>query len=146
MALLNYTTGIQAVKTVSEIQRILASHGAKTILTNYSNAGEIESLSFQTDTPHGLISIELPINPEAVLNVLKRQCSLGKVPRRYAEKSQAVRVAWRIVKDWVEAQMAILETEMVLMEQIFLPYIISKDGRTLYNVMADSHFLLKGKE
>jgi len=38
--------------------------------------------------------------------------------------------------------MAILETEMVQMEQIFLPYVITQGGRTLYEVMVERHFLL----
>ncbi|GAJ03343.1 unnamed protein product, partial [marine sediment metagenome] len=40
------------------------------------------------------------------------------------------------------AQMAILETEMVKMEQIFLPYVITQSGRTLYEAMVDRHFQL----
>lgn len=146
MALLNYTTTIEAAKTVSEIHRILAKHGARAILTNYNDEGHIESLSFQVDTPSGRLGIRLPIDPDAVLKVLTQQNRLGKVPNRYANHAQAVRVAWRIVKDWVEAQMAILETEMVKMEQIFLPYVLADDGRTLYEVMVDRHFLLTSGE
>src|SRR5438552_18436509 len=44
---------------------------------------------------------------------------------------QAVRVEWRIVKDWVEAQLALIETRMVTAQQVFLPYAIMRDGRTL---------------
>jgi len=142
MGLLNYSTQIEAIKTVGEIQRILAGHGAKSIQTDYSNDGQVEALSFFVLTLHGEVGIRLPINPDAVLKVLTQQNRLGKVPKRYINRAQAVRVAWRIVKDWVEAQMAILETEMVQMEQIFLPYVITKSGRTLYEVMVERHFLL----
>ena len=144
MALLNYTTGIEAAKTVSEIHKILASHGAKSILTGYDDDGQIDALSFRVVTPQGEAGIRLPINPEAVFVVLQRQSRLGKVPHRYVCKAQAVRVAWRIVKDWTEAQMAILETEMVKMEQIFLPYIVGNDGRTLYEVAVSSNLLVAG--
>lgn len=146
MALLNYTTSIEAAKTVSEIQRILAKHGAKSILTDYDDEGQIEGLSFRVTTPQGEAGIKLPINPGAVLEVLRRQSSEGKVPGRYVNKPQAVRVAWRIIKDWTEAQMAILETEMVKIDQIFLPYIITKEGRTLYEVAISSNLLTGGKE
>jgi len=142
VALLNYTTAIEAAKTVGIIHGILAGHGAKAILTNYGENGAIESLAFNVSTAHGDVAIRLPINPDAVLTVLTRQNRLGKVPRRYVNRPQAVRVAWRIVKDWVEAQMAILETEMVKMEQIFLPYIITPSGKTLYEGLAERHFLL----
>ncbi|MBA7709039.1 hypothetical protein ES703_117946 [subsurface metagenome] len=146
MALLNYTTSIEAVKTVGEIQGILAGHGAKSIKTDYSNDGQVEALSFLVLTPHGEVGIRLPIDPDAVLKVLTQQNRLGKVPKRYVNRAQATRVAWRIVKDWVEAQMAILETEMVKMEQIFLPYVITQSGRTLYEAMVDSHFQLGAGE
>ena len=142
MALLNYTTTIEAIKTVGEIQGILAGHGAKSILIDYADDGQVEALSFKILTPQGNIGIRLPIDPDAVLKVLTEQNRLGRVPRRYVNRPQAIRIAWRIVKDWVAAQMAILETEMVKMEQIFLPYVITGGGRTLYEVMVDHHFQL----
>jgi len=142
MPLLNYTTQIEAAKTVGEIQGILAGHGAKSILTDYADEGRIEALAFRILTPQGEVGIRLPIDPDAVLKVLTEQNRLGRVPRRYVTRTQAVRVAWRIVKDWVAAQMAILETEMVKMEQIFLPYVITRSGQTLYEAMADRHFQL----
>jgi len=142
VALLNYTTQIEAIKTTGEIQGILAAHGAKSILTEYSDDGSVEALSFMILTPQGDVAIRLPVDPDAVLKVLTQQNRLGRVPRRYLSKAQAGRVAWRIVKDWVAAQMAILETEMVKMEQIFLPYVITKGGRTLYEAMIDRHFQL----
>jgi len=140
--LMNYTTQIEAVKTVGEIQGILAGHGAKSILINYGDDGTVEALAFKVLTPQGDVAIRLPIDPDAVLKVLTQQNRRGKVPRRYITKAQAVRVAWRIVKDWVQAQMAILETEMVKMEQIFLPYVLTDGDKTLYEAMLDRHFQL----
>jgi len=97
---------------------ILAGHGAKAILMNYCNDGQIESLSFQIATPQGDIRIRLPVNPDAVMKVMSRQ----GVTKKYLNWAHAIRVAWRIVKDWVKAQMAIVETEMVRTEQVFLSY------------------------
>jgi hypothetical protein len=43
--------------------------------------------------------------------------------------------------------MSLLETEMVKMEEIFLPYVIIRSGQTVYQVMAERHFMLgPGKE
>jgi hypothetical protein len=50
------------------------------------------------------------------------------------------------VKDWVEAQMAIVDTKMVQLEQVFLPYVITPDGRTLYERMRDTQFVLPPPE
>ena len=145
MSLLNYTTSIEAAKTVAEIQKILVVHKALSILINYDSEGHIEALSFKVETPQGQASIRLPVNPDAVLRVLERQHSNGKVPGHYVNRAQAVRIAWRIVKDWVESQMAILETEMVQMEQIFLPYILTPKGQTLFEIFESRAMLTEGE-
>lgn len=110
---------------------------------NYDNGGHIESLSFQVRTPQGDIGIRLPVNPEAVLKVMERQ----SMPRKYLNKEHAIRVAWRIVKVWVQAQMAIVVTEMVRLEQVFLPYWITPSNKTLYEHLVDTKFQLeRGKD
>jgi len=42
--------------------------------------------------------------------------------------------------------MAILETEMVTMDQIFLPYMEVGQGKLLYEVMRDHRFQITGGE
>ena len=146
MAILNYTTTVEALKTVGEIQGILVAHGAKSIYMDY-NEGVVVALAFVIDTPFGEVPIRLPVNARAVLAVMEKQNRQSRIPRRFVNYPQAVRVAWRITKDWVEAQVAILETEMVTLEQIFLPYIETKGGKTLYEVMVERHLALpEGKE
>ncbi len=138
MPIANYSTSIEASKTIMEIERDLSRHGAREILKNYDEDGLIESLSFIVRTPYGNMPIQLPVNPEAVLRVLEEQ----GVPRSLQTHAQAIRVAWRIIKDWIRAQMAILETDMVKMEQIFLPYMITGNDKTLYESMVDNKFYL----
>jgi hypothetical protein len=141
--LLNYTTSIEPTKTIFEIQGQLSSHGAKQVMSNYTDNGVIESLSFVIITPEEkAIAIRLPCDPGPVYNVLIQQNREGKIPRSFVTKEQAMRTAWRIVKDWVEAQMALLETQMVKMEEIFLPYAIVKDGKTLFESMSMSRYAL----
>jgi len=59
------------------------------------------------------------------------------VAPRYKTVEQAERVAWRIMKDWLEAQLAIIATEMVTLDQVFLPYMQGDDGRTVYELYLD---------
>ena len=54
-------------------------------------------------------------------------------------QDQARRTAWRILKDWIQAQMALLETNMVEMEEIFPPYMLSGE-QTLYQALRANHF------
>jgi len=142
MAILNYTTTIDTTKTISEIQKILAQHKAKAILTEFNNQGEIIALSFKIDTSRGELGIKLPANVEAVYQILEIQ--KRKNSKIKATKEQATMVAWRIIKDWVEAQMAILETQMVEMEEIFLPYMINNNGQTLYESFKNNQLMIGG--
>lgn len=125
MPLLNYTTKVDVYTTIGAIQGELVKHGAKKIMQEYDDAGRITALSFQIDTPNGMRGIKLPSNAEAVRRVLVRQKVKCDVER-------SERVAWRIIKDWVEAQMAILESEMVQMDEIFLPYMLNSKGQTVF--------------
>ncbi len=47
----------------------------------------------------------------------------------------AARVAWRIIKDWVAAQLAIVESGMVEIAEVFLPYQLVADDKTVFDVM-----------
>lgn len=139
MPLLNYTTKIDIYTTLGQIQGMLVKHGAKKILQEYEDDCHIRAVSFVIDTPIGTQAVRIPANVDAVQSVLKRQ----KVK---CERDQAERVAWRIVKDWIEAQMAILESEMVTLDEIFLPYMINNAGQTVYQLFTSNALMLTDKE
>jgi hypothetical protein len=46
-------------------------------------------------------------------------------------------VSWRIIKDGVEAHMAIVDTTMVRRVEVFLPCVMSIDGWTLWEPVCD---------
>lgn len=139
MPLLNYTTKIDIYTTLGQIQGQLVKHGAKKILQEYDDKNNIAAVSFMINTPVGMQAIRLPANTEKVYTVLRRQ-------KVNCDRAQAERVAWRIIKDWVEAQMAILESEMVTMDEIFLPYIMDNHGNTLYSLFAKKQLQLNAAE
>ncbi len=142
--LFTYTTKIEPQRTINEIQEVLVSHGAKAIMTNYTDDGKVESLSFKIEVDGQPRGVRLPCDPVPVYKVLERQARDRKIPRSFVDEHQALRVAWRIVLYWIEAQMAILETQMVKMEQIFLPYMVMHDGKTLFESMVKTGFKLLG--
>lgn len=141
MSLLNYTTQIDSFKTISEIQQVLAKCGASAVLTDYDQNGYIVALSFKIKLGEQDISFRLPTDWRPVLTVLEQDY---KVPKRLKTQDQAMRVAWRITKDWVEAQAAFIETMMVTTAQVFLPYAVTSDGRSLYQYVAENNQLLLG--
>jgi hypothetical protein len=136
MGLLNYTTSIAADKTVNEIQSKLAKAGAHQILHEYDGLGNVIALSFRIQTQFGNMAFRLPANISAVEKILKKQFTRG----RYTETDQATRVGWRILKDWIEAQLALIQTGMVTVEQVFLPYAQDNQGRTVYETLVDNRF------
>lgn len=97
---------------------------------------ELQQFALQSTRRAASRGIKLPANAAAVQAVLQRQ----KVKCDY---EQAERVAWRIIKDWVEAQMAILESQMVQMDEIFLPYMVDKQGQTLYAAYQTGRLMLE---
>lgn len=145
MAILNYTTTIDAYKTVSEIEYILVRHKAKSIMKQYDGES-ITGLSFLIDTGRQQIPVILPVKTEECLKVLKAEKQRSPRSNIKCTREQAERVAWRILKDWVEAQMALLDIEMVRFEEIFLPYIETNNGQTVFQRIAEQQFLLEGPE
>ena len=132
MAIMNYTTTISAEKTASEIQAKLAKARAQAVLCEYGDDGVMCSMSFRIATPNGVIAFQLPANTTGVLRALQRD---KRVPARLKTKQQAANVAWRVLKDWIEAQLAIVEAEMADMTEVFLPYAQRMDGATVYQAI-----------
>lgn len=147
MAIKNYTTDVPVNKTVSEIHLMLADHGAKRILFDYGADSKVTAISFTIETPTGEQAVRLPANVERVREVLRQQKNNPRNRNRSQiddSRDQAERVAWRIVKDWLAAQLAILETEMVDVQQVFLPYFLNRQGQTLYEVYSSGSLMLEG--
>ena len=142
MPILNYTTTIDAYKTVAEIEFILMKHDAKSVLKNYEN-GSIVGLSFLIDTGKQQVPVKMPVKIDECLLVLQKEKKKNPKKQIKATRDQAERVAWRIFKDWLEAQMALLDIEMVRFEEIFLPYIETAGGKTVFERIEEKQFLLE---
>jgi hypothetical protein len=128
--LLNYTTKIAVDKTITEITKKLVGGGARQIMTTYDKEGRSTGISFALDTPEGSRGFKLPVRPAAVLHVMQHDGT----PGRYIYLEQAERTAWRIVKTWLEGQLAIIATEMVTFSEVMLPYMQMKGGKTAYEL------------
>lgn len=139
MALKNYTTQISVDKTIMEIEKILRRAGAEKILKEYHGDGDNLAISFIINTPQGKMPIRLPMNEREVSQVLQND---GKLPMRLRNDiGHARRVGWRIIKDWLDAQMAILETRMVKVEEVFLPYAYDAiSNKTLFQKFEETKF------
>ena len=136
----NYTTKVPANRSVQEIQEMLQKHGATGVLIEYEKGtGIIASLSFKIDLKDKLIAFRLPLKWREAREVLISQ----GIKRAKIDEDYVYRVSWRIMRNWVDIQMAIIELEMVKIEQVFLPYAIGKNGKTFgENVLENPQLFL----
>lgn len=137
MAILNYTTSIDAEKTISEISKALVKAGANKIVTDYSDQIPC-ALTFALILNGSTVVFSLPANSEGVYRVMVNS---KKIPRSKCTHEQAQRVAWRILKDWVEAQAAIIQAGLATADQVFLPYAITPSGQTVYQAISQGQIL-----
>lgn len=137
MAIKNYTTEVDVYKSLGEIQAALASHGARKIMVDYDAVGQPIGVMFAIETPNGPRGFCLPANVDGVRAVFDQQ----KVK---AKPGQAERTAWRNIRDWIMAQMAIIEAGQVQLEEVFLPYLTDNRGKTLYQLYRGGQLALEG--
>lgn len=126
--MLNYTTSIAAEKTASEIGTILAKGGAASVSTMFEGGIPV-GVGFSLKTPHGPRHFELPVNIDGVHLALKAD---RRTTGKQRERAQAERTAWRVVKAWIEAQVALVEAQMATLDEVMLPYLLTPSGDTVY--------------
>jgi hypothetical protein len=141
MALLNYTTKIPAEQTIGEIQKMLSGYGVAAMMTEYDGPN-VSAVSFKMNTNGQVMGFKMPCNWRAVRQIFKDDLDIRNTKLNSDE--QAIRVAWRIIHTWVRSQLALVEVNMVTIPQVFLPYAIMRDGRTLAeHVETNPSFLLE---
>ena len=124
------TTKIEPEQTAAQIRNILGKYGAGAVMTEYDK-GEVIALTFKVKLGDKDLPFRLPCRWQAINNILllrrKRLRNTGEITH------QAKRIAWRQILRWVEAQMALVETDMVKIQEVFMPYIqMTISGQTLY--------------
>lgn len=138
MPILNYTTSIKVEKTTGEIQEKLAKAGAQAVMTEYDSEQVLCAVSFRMLCNGIMVNFRLPAQVDRIYVLLQRD---NKVTRKLKTREQAARVAWRIIKDWIEAQLAIVEAEQAEMVEVFLPYAQNPaTGATLFEQLANDQF------
>lgn len=137
MALKNTFSKLPVAKYIELTQQALVKAGASGTQFKYTE-GRITGLAFTLPIGKQEIKFMLPVAWQKFQNVLRKEDN-----RRADDDDYCYRVAWACVKDWIEAQMAFVESENVTVPQIFLPYAVTKDGQTLFEKVATSpNFLL----
>lgn len=152
MFLKNYTTDVPVHRTIAEIDRVLMRCGVTGILKEFGPNETVTSITFKITGPTGPVTIRLPADEERATEALWRDYAgkeiskdgktcwdARKRKKRVDFAVQGQRVAWRIVKDWVEIQLSMVELGQAEFLQVFLPYVY--DGkRTFFAAMKDGGY------
>jgi hypothetical protein len=116
-------------------------------MQNYWTMPESARAAIRAHHPVGAIVIRgnrlhfhLPARIENVEKILAQQFGWAEITP--ARKNQAFRTTCANIRDWIASQMALVDAEMVATEEVFLPYLIVPDGRTLFYAMQEQQFLL----
>lgn len=104
-------------------------------MIDYNSHGKPSGVMFALDTPQGMQLFTLPAQTDGVLAVFAKQ----KVK---ANREQAERTAWRNIRDWVLAQMAFIEAGNVQIDEVFLPYLTNREGKTIYQLYQSNQLCL----
>ena len=129
VSILNYTTAIAVEKSMGEVIGALTRRGVTRISTLFTEEGPA-GIAFTMKTDWGVQEFELPVKVEGVLRAMTADKSIA---RSKCTKEQAARVAWRIAKDWLEAQSALIDAELATLDEVMLPYlVIDQRGTTMF--------------
>ena len=123
----NYASISALPNIFNDIEKTLATHGARKIIRDYDNQGRISAISFLVQTKMGPMAVRLPAKYDQVKRIFDEQGIRYKTEQPY-------RTAWATIRDWVSAQMALLDWEMVKIEEIFLPYALNEFGETYFDL------------
>jgi len=128
----NYTSTVQADKSVSRIESILVEMGAERIHKGYKD-GKLESISFSMKVQDQLIPFQLPAQVEVIEKLFLGQYKYRatEVQKRTA-REQAERTAWKLIQEWVHIQSSMIKMQQAEFLEVFLPYVYRVEQQTTF--------------
>lgn len=142
--------GSRTTNTFEKIQKILSENGARMVMFDYAENGQIDCLTFSLLIDDKLRGFRMPAMVENVTQILYGNRRRGNhkygdiLPITDAQREQAYKTAWANIRDWLDAQMALVKTRQVEVDQVFLPYMIGKGNKTVYEISKNSSEFLLG--
>ena len=141
MNLKNYTSGVPAQRTISDIEALLIATNATKVAKEAKDRAVV-AIMFEIECNGRLHVIRLPANVDAVQDWLWKEHVTGAVRNRRTKeefREQAERTAWKIMLDWTQVQISLIKLKQAEALQVFLPYIW--DGnQTYYEFLKHNQF------
>jgi hypothetical protein len=130
---LNYTTQVAAGKTAHECLAVLGRYGARRAGLAYGRDKVPMGISFVLDTRWGERGYEIALNFDGTAQSLDRAYKDGRIERKYTGAAHAQRVAWRVLKMWLESNLALVESGLAEAERVLFPYMLLAPDHTLFD-------------
>jgi hypothetical protein len=141
MNIKNYTSSVNADKSILDIERILISMGARNIAKEYDGFGKVDCITFSIPQGESIVPFKLPAKREPIKKVFLKQYRRPSKAQEEQCAAQADRTAWKNVKEWVELQATMIKLEQVEFMEVFMPYIYSMErGRTIFELAKENKF------
>lgn len=102
---------------------------------DYAENGRVTAVTFALDccgSLHGFLAGSTTRMASSVMAKERTKC----------DDEQAERIAWRNLKDWIAAQVALVETEQATMDELFFPKLVDRNEKTLYEVFQNGQLML----
>lgn len=155
MFLKNYTSAVAASHTIYRIEQLLIKVGANSIAKDYDATGKMSGLTFEIQLEGNRpMRIKIPADVEGCLSALWADYADGfslspdknevwgtarKKKKRRDFADQAEKTAWKLMQDWVEVQISMVQLKQADFMQVFLPY--AWDGRrSFYQRLKETGF------
>lgn len=146
MFLKNYTSEATVQQTIAKIEAVLIRCKVSGITKEYDPKGEVCAVRFHIPTATGERTIRLPADVERAQEALwtdyqERVETSYRKRRRGDFLQQAQRTAWKLMQDWIEVQMSMIELKQAETEEVFLPYIWdARSGNTVYQQLKSNNY------
>lgn len=148
----NYTSEVPVNQTIFNIEKVLLKCGVTGITKDYDASARVSAVSFKVASASGDIVIRIPVNEKSAIDALWHDYADGdklsqdgssiaawstrKKKKRSDFIDQGSRTAWKIMQDWIEVQMSMIQMKQAEPLEVFLPYIW--DGKqTVYNRVSE---------
>jgi hypothetical protein len=139
--MLDYSTRVDAVTTAMECVQLLAVHKVQAVAITYADDGHPAGVTFRLRTPLGIRQYTLPVNVSGTHAAIKAT----RVENRYKTREQAERTAWRVSKEWLKAQLALVQSGGAVLPQVMLPYMhVASGGVTAWEAYSSGQLAIGG--
>lgn len=141
MNLKNYTSSVPVINSIARIEHRLAQAGATHIAKSYNKERPI-GMIFQIPINNVPLTFKLPAKAEKVYDyMIKQRAKPPKKEQLETIRLQADRTAWKILADWIDIQVSIVQIDQAEPTEVFLSYLYdSKRDQTLFDKMKETNF------